>query len=289
VHNEHQRAAHDLLRLGDLDGALRIAENSVQNATNPWPFRIVLLEVRRLRGQRDEALRELEHLELVDPPVRGDIESCISIKRLRGYYAGLLGRFRAAHQLLKDAEAIAVDASLIEPLAEVHQCQAMIYFLEQNYAESDRVFRVGSRTLATNRGWYFFGSALWGIGKNLMIQTHYDQALPWLQQALAVIESAGAKTFAAVVWEEMAVCELGLGNDVASLDLLRRAEAVQLEARAPANYQVVLANIGNVYLYRHEIAREIKDPVSIYKWTYNTNLALIRMREAIDQAAQNDS
>jgi len=142
VHNGHQRAAHDLLRLGDLDGALRIAENSVQNATNPWPFRIVLLEVRRLRGQRDEALRELEHLELVDPPVRGDIESCISIKRLRGYYAGLLGRFRAAHQLLKDAEAIAVDASLIEPLAEVHQCQAMIYFLEQNYAESDRVFRV---------------------------------------------------------------------------------------------------------------------------------------------------
>jgi hypothetical protein len=25
------------------------------------------------------------------------------------------------------------------------------------------------------------------------------------------------------------------------------------------------------------IAHQIKDPVSIYKWTYNTNLALLRM------------
>jgi hypothetical protein len=60
-----------------------------------------------------------------------------------------------------------------------------------------------------------------------------------------------------------------------------------------ANYQVVLGNIGNVYLYRTEfptavsyyqralaIAREIKDPVSIRKWTYNANLAYMRIRAA---------
>jgi protein gp37 len=55
-----------------------------------------------------------------------------------------------------------------------------------------------------------------------------------------------------------------------------KTEAVRLKAGAVANYQVVLGNIGNVYLYRTEfptaisyyqralaIAREIKDPLSI--------------------------
>jgi|SwirhisoilCB1_FD_contig_41_8703071_length_1735_multi_2_in_0_out_0_2 tetratricopeptide (TPR) repeat protein len=115
--------------------------------------------------------------------------------------------------------------------------------------------------------------------------------MPWLRKALGIFEGAGARLLTAAVWEEMAVCELGLGNDQTSLDLLRKAEVVQLDAGTPANYQVVLANIGNVYLYRDDfvtaisyyqhaltIAREIKDPVSIRKWTYNTTLAYMRMR-----------
>jgi hypothetical protein len=32
-----------------------------------------------------------------------------------------------------------------------------------------------------------------------------------------------------------------------------------------------------------ELAREIKDPVSIKKWTFNINLAYARIRAAVDQ------
>ena len=274
----------------------------MRDAEHPWPYRLILLELTRLGGQRQKALEELGRLEQFDPPRADDVESWIGIKRLRGYYSGLLGRYNAAHDSLQEAEVIAREANLIEALAEVHQCQAMIYFLQQNYAESDRIFRAILGLSEQIGGWYFRANAFWGIGKNLMIQTHYEQALPWLQEALNIFQGAGAQLAIAVVWEEMAVCQLGLGNDQSSLELLRRAEAVQTKAGSIANYQVVLANIGNVYLYRNDystaisyyqraltIAREIKDPVSVRKWTYNTNLAYMRMRTAIDQAPQTPS
>ena len=60
---------------------------------------------------------------------------------------------------------------------------------------------------------------------------------------------------------------------------------------------MVLANIGNLYFhscdhfaaisyYRRalDLARQIKDPVSIKKWTYNINLAYARIRATVDQS-----
>jgi tetratricopeptide (TPR) repeat protein len=145
-------------------------------------------------------------------------------------------------------------------------------------------------------GWYYRGHALWGIGKNLMIQGHYKQAMPWLAESLAIFEGAGARLSMAVVWNELAVCHLGLGNDVTALELLQKAELVNHEVGAVHNYQVVSADIGNVYLHRGDnftaisyyqralvLAREIKDAVSIKKWTRNINLAYARIRLSVDQ------
>lgn len=50
----------------------------------------------------------------------------------------------------------------------------------------------------------------------------------------------------------MAVCELGLGRDNESLNLLREAEQITLDAGFVHNHQVALANIGNVYLHRRD-------------------------------------
>jgi tetratricopeptide (TPR) repeat protein len=83
---------------------------------------------------------------------------------------------------------------------------------------------------------------------------------------------------------------LGLGDDKKSLELLEQALATQKEAGRVQNHLVVLANIGNVYLHRGDclraidyyrealaLAREINDPVSIQKWTYNLRLAYARL------------
>ncbi len=120
--------------------------------------------------------------------------------------------------------------------------------------------------------------------------------MPWLQDSLGIFEVAGARLSIAMVWSELAVCYLGMGDDEKALELFRKAESVNHESGFIHNYQVVLANIGNVYLHRRDhftaisyyqralaLAREIKDPVSIKKWSYNINLAYARIRAAVDE------
>jgi tetratricopeptide (TPR) repeat protein len=173
---------------------------------------------------------------------------------------------------------------------------AFIFFRQKDYVSSDRMFRSVLKVGEQVGGWYFRGHALWGIGKNLMIQGQYHDAMPWLEESLKIFEDAGARLSIAMVWGELGVCYLGWGDDEKALELFRKAECVNYASRAVHNYQVVLANIGNVYLHRRDhftaisyyrralsFAREIKDPVSVKKWTYNINLAYARIRLAVDQ------
>jgi len=80
------------------------------------------------------------------------------------------------------------------------------------------------------------------------------------------------------------------------LELLEKALETHDASGTIKNYLVVLANIGNVYLYRCnyltaieyyrralELAREIKDPVSINKWSHNIRLAYARLRQSVDR------
>jgi tetratricopeptide (TPR) repeat protein len=184
----------------------------------------------------------------------------------------------------------------LELVCEVYQCQAMIYFLQQDYYSSDHKFRLILDAYEDVGEWYFLANALWGIGKNMMIQGQHETAIPWLEKSLRLFEEAGVKFSMATVWSELAVCYLGLGDDRKSLELLLNALQIMHEAGTVQNYQVVLANIGNVYLHRGDylraieyyrqalvLAREIKDPVSIEKWSYNIRLACARLRQAVDQ------
>ena len=70
---------------------------------------------------------------------------------------------------------------------------------------------------------------------------------------------------------------------------------IEAEAGTIGNYQVGLANIGNVYFQRGdhltaisyyrralELAREIKDRVSIEKWSHNIRVAYAKLCNAVD-------
>jgi len=215
----------------------------------------------------------------------------------RGSYSGFLGRYESSHRLLYEAEVAARgDAGLLKLQGDVYLSWAFIFFRQKNYASSDRLFRAALDLAGKVGGWYLRGHALWGIGKNLMIQEHYEEAMPWLNESLEIFENAGARLSVAMVWSELAVCYLGMGQDEKAMELLRQAERINHEAGVVHNYQVVLANIGNVYLHRRDyftaisyyqqalaLARQIKDPVSIKKWTRNINLAYARIRLSVDQ------
>ncbi len=299
-HSPPTSKAPDLQRLGDLDAANKIAEAEIQrlgdkdNSTELWRFRFIRADVLNAHGHVEDALKYLESLV---PPADHDIESKAALRMHRGSYLGSLGRYEPSHRLLAEAEIIAHDANLLRLLGDVHLSRAFIFFLQKDYVSSDGLFRSALKLTEFVDGWRLRGSALWGIGKNLMIQEHYEEAMPWLEQSLGIFENAGAPLRIAMVWGELAVCYLGFGDDEKAMELFRKAERVNYEAGMIHNYQVVLANIGNVYLHRRDyftsisyyqralaLAREIKDPVSIKKWTRNINLAYARIRYSVDQA-----
>jgi tetratricopeptide (TPR) repeat protein len=293
-------AARELLRLGDLNGASRIAEAEGRrlgdkgNTTELWRLRFIRAEVMDAHGDSVEALRYLESLPLPDA---SDVELNAALKMYRGSYASFLGRYESSHWLLSEAEIMARDAGLSRLQAEVRLSWAFIFFRQKDYVSSDRLFRAALDLAEKVGGWRIRGHALWGIGKNLMIQEHYEEAMPSLQESLEIFENAGAILSVAMVWSELAVCHLGLVDDEKAMELFRGAERVNHEAGVVHYYQLVLANIGNVYLHRRDhftaisyyqralaLAREIKDPVSIKKWTRNINLAYARIRLSVDQS-----
>lgn len=290
------------MRLGDLEEAIALADAELnrfetQNSSKPaWALRFVRADVLRLHGHVEEALSYLASCEEEYPPTLDDVISLANLKKTRGYCLGHLGRYVPSHALMKEAELIAKEAGLLELECEVYQCQAMIYYLQRDYTSSDQIFKRILDNSGKIGGWYFRANALWGIGKNLMIQEFFHAAIPWLEEALLIFEQAKALALIAVVWSELAVCHLGLGNDQKSLELLENALQIHRRSGRLQNYLVVLANIGNVYFqrndflraidyYRHalDIARQIKDPVSIQKWSYNIQLAYSRIRETVDE------
>jgi tetratricopeptide (TPR) repeat protein len=290
--------ARELMRIGDLDAASKIAEVEIQrrrgkdNTTELWRFRFIRAQELEARGHVEEALRYLESLQ---PPDAQDVESSAALRMYRGSYSGRLGRYGPSHRLFGEAEAIARDAGLLELQGDIYLSRAFICFRQKDYVSSDRLFRAALDLAEKVGGWYLRGHALWGIGKNLMIQEHHTEATPWLEESLGIFENAGARLSIAMAWSELAVCYLGLGEDEKAMKLFRQAERVNYESGVVHNYQVVLANIGNVYLHRRDhftaisyyqralaLAREIKDPVSIKKWTRNINLAYARIRQSVD-------
>jgi tetratricopeptide (TPR) repeat protein len=292
-------AARELMDHGDLDGAHRAAEDGLRaascwdSAQDLWRLRFILARVLAMRSGPERALQYLRSL---GSPSHDDPEVRIELSRLCGAYSGSLGRYDFSHRLLSAAADMAKEAGVLSLLAEALLSRAFVFFLQKDYASSDSLFREALGLSESLGGWYFRGHALWGIGKNLMIQEHHQEAMPWLDESLKIFDEAGARLEIAMVWSEMAVCHLGMGDDEKAMELLRGAERINHDAGFLHNYQVNLANIGNVYLHRGEnltaieyyrraleLARQIKDPVSIKKWTRNMNLAYARIRWSVDQ------
>jgi tetratricopeptide (TPR) repeat protein len=290
--------ARDLIRLGDIDGAWEAAKFGLaelagqDNDSEIWRLRFIRAQLLDIRGKTQEALAFLE--EFASGP--RDPYCVAALKMHRASYTGYLGRYEISHRLFVEAETLARETDLLELLGETHLSRAFIFFRQKDYSSSDSLFRMALELSKVVVGWRLRGYSLWGIGKNLMIQECYKDAMQWLDQSLAVFAEANAPLAIAMVWGEQSICHLGLGDDETAIYLLRKAERVEYESGSAHNYQITIASIGNIYLHRCDyftaisyyqralaIAREIKDPVSVKKWTRNINLAYARIRRDVDE------
>lgn len=301
-----QKTAQDLLRLGNSDGARRIVDTELKkcgdkgSSTDVWSLRFTRADLIRYAGHTDEALKYLHTCEKEFPPENHDLPSQIGLKKTSGYCLCMLGKYAPSEVLLQEAEYIARDTGLLELLCEVQYCQAWLRYVRNDLQSSEQLFREIFRTSEQIDNWYFRAVGLWGIGKNIMMRGHRSsdpvllkEALPWFEKSHDLFAAAGRQMFA---FGDMAVCFLGMGDDTKSLELLEDVLSFYAEAGWVHNYQATIANIGNVYRYRGdylraieyyrcavEYAQEIKDPVSIRKWSYNIRLSYSLIRQSVER------
>ncbi|MGA8431059.1 MAG: hypothetical protein WB729_14645 [Candidatus Sulfotelmatobacter sp.] len=232
------------------DTARRLAQLAPRdNSVEAWGLRFVLADAIEAQGRVEDAL---QFLESHPAPDAAATESWATLKMYQGSYTGYLGRYSISYRLFDVAEAIARNADLLFLLGDVHLARAFVLFRQKEHAASECQYRCVLELSEKVDGWHLRGHGLWGIGKNLMIQRQYREALGWLDSSLAIFEEFAYPVMIATVWSELGLCHLALGDDVKAMELLRKAERLDLECGSRHNYQVVLADIGNVYLHRRE-------------------------------------
>jgi tetratricopeptide (TPR) repeat protein len=189
------------MRIDDLAGARAAVQDNFErfgdqgHSGEIWSLRLIHADLLRLGGQTEGALAYVDAKLAAFPPVADALPIQIGLRKTRGYCLGLLGKYAPSHEMLSEAESIARDDGILDLLCEVHQCRAMIFYLQKDFESSDRMFRQILAASEQLGGWYFRANALWGIGKNLMIQRFHSAAMPWLEESLALFEGARGTPF----------------------------------------------------------------------------------------------
>jgi tetratricopeptide (TPR) repeat protein len=288
----------DLLHTGDLDAAWQAAEEGIQKSggeralTAYWTFRFVRAEVLRIRGRTQEALSFLQSL---GSPRQQDIEFRAALAMHRGYCSALLGHYGAADGLLTEADALAASGGCLELQGELTARRAMIAYLQKDYYTSERLYKSVFDTYGEQFGWYLHCIARGGVGKSLMARREFQEALPWLEGAVTTAKAVGAKLLVAGFSGEAAICYMGLGDPDRALKIHMEADKVLAALGARHAYQVNLADMGTIFLQKGEfltaishyqralaIAREINDPVSIEKWSFNLRLSYAKLSRSMN-------
>ena len=248
-----------------------------------WTFRFVRAEILRMRGQIEQARRYLESIGL---PSARDIDSTSALGMHLGYCSALLGNYKLANTLFTEALELADSANLLDLQVEIKLRRAMSSFLQKDLDSAENIYRDLLEIPSEKIGWYLRSMTLGGVGKILLHRKNFREAITWLKQAIRVLKDADAPIRAIGFESEVALCYLGLDDPSTALNLLQDAALASFECGAIHLHQVILGDIGNVFLYQREywtaisyyqraldLAKEMKDPVKIANWTYNIRLA----------------
>jgi tetratricopeptide (TPR) repeat protein len=286
-----EEEATELLQIGELDGALFIAdaeiENTGSNGVVLWQFEFIRTEVWRIKGRADQAYHRLESLSSQNPQ---DIEILASLRMHYGYCAAMLGKHDQARGLLDEALHLALSNGLSDLEVKIKIRMAFLSFLREEYDTAGCIYRDIVDSIGDRYGWAMYSGALSGVGKIEMTLKRFTEAIPWFEHSTKIAQAHGARLLIAKNWGELAVCYLGLGDPKKSIEFLDKSDSIFLSAGAMHWYQVNVADRGNVHLYLGdypgaisyymralELARNIKDPVSVGKWSGNLKIAYTEM------------
>ena len=239
------------LNRGDFDSAWKVAEEGIAVTGTDrcqkayWHFRFIRARVMNIRGQTEEALH---YLESFGSPCDQDIASKANLSMFRGYWLAMLGKHRLAGALLTEAADLASSAELFALQGEVKVRQAMTAYLQQDFKLSHSLYLSVVATQADRCGTYLYSVALCGVGKSLMAQRLFQEALVWFDKSMKVARESGFNLLYAGIFSEIGVCHTGLGELDRALDVHLETDKILYDMGAQQYYQVNLGDTGNVYL-----------------------------------------
>jgi tetratricopeptide (TPR) repeat protein len=169
------------------------------------------------------------------------------LKMERAYFLGLSAHFRDAKVLFDEAETLLEQSGSLDAIGDLQWRQGLVLHFFGDFNASDRCFRTALESGEKDRNIGVVALASAGIGKNLMMSGHPDEAVPWFERALTIFEDRGWQLHMSAIYSELGVCYFGLENLAKSLELLLKAEQIDRETGSRTGLQIVLANIGNVY------------------------------------------
>jgi CHAT domain-containing protein len=273
----HDQARRDLER-GDLQRAEQAARHQQAAWSDPrspwhWRFRLLAADVLIAQGKAADALA------LAGAAVTaGEDAAALEAQRLkvRGHAALNLGRYDEAAALLEEASRRAAAASLPRLGLEIDVLRGLL-LIRTNRQEAGETITRAAHTRAVAQGdHYWQAAAANNLGIERLRAFHYDEAIPYLEQALKAAESVGAQRFAAASLANLGTCYYRIGDFDKALSFLERAAGIQERIGAMVGLQSSLGDIGNVHVMQGHPDRALP--------FYQRALALARERAPWDSA-----
>jgi len=252
--SERAAAAHDRglrdLELGDLQRAEHVVQQNEQRwrgqPRSPWHWRFRLLHAEVLIAQGKAA----DAKALVDAPVSVDEDaSAIEARRLkiRGQVALNLGQYEEAARYLEDASRQAASAALPRLALELEVLRGLLLIRTNRQAEGESVTRAAFARASDQHDAYWQAAAANNLGLERMRAFHYDEAIPFLEQALRAADSVQAQRFSAASRTNLGTCYYRMGDFDKALSFLQQAAESQERIGAMVGLQSSLGDIGNVH------------------------------------------
>ncbi|MCS6952023.1 MAG: CHAT domain-containing tetratricopeptide repeat protein [Bryobacterales bacterium] len=291
---ELQREALTLLRQGKRSDAWRLAEQGLREAgaaEDRWRLVLIQAEVLYRTGRSAEALKRLEQ----DAPPE-DPETAVRRLTLLSRVLGDLGRRAESERALEEALRLAEDSGeplLISLAEQLHGIVLQRRDATGAYRCLRRALDAAQRAAERHQE----AATLVTLGWSRMSAGRHDEAIPWLEQALAIAVPAGYEPLVATATHNLGVCYNALGDWERAREKLQQAEKIYIATGDERSRAGLLGDLGNTYYFLREpqhatacyrrgleLARRLGDEAMAARWL--TNLAMMAIEAGDPDAAE---